>query len=103
MSMSEEVEVRVQPAPYASGIHIYVRCKDLYAETVELKRKEEGEYIAPAIRLSRKSAQLLIDDLWSSGYRPTEGTGSAGALRATEKHLEDMRTLVFKYVNIQRD
>ncbi len=37
-----------------------------------------------------------MDDLWAAGLRPTEGTGSAGALRAVERHLEDMRRLVFE-------
>jgi hypothetical protein len=36
-----------------------------------------------------------MDALWSIGTRPTEGTGSAGAMAATVKHLEDMRKLVF--------
>jgi hypothetical protein len=49
-----------------------------------------------SINLSIQDAQLLIDDLWSAGLRPTDGTGSAGAMAATQKHLEDMRTLVFK-------
>jgi hypothetical protein len=30
------------------------------------------------------------------GLRPSEGTGSAGALAATERHLKDMQRLVFK-------
>lgn len=37
-----------------------------------------------------------MDDLWRAGFRPTEGKGSAGALKAVEYHLEDMRRLVFK-------
>lgn len=38
---------------------------------------------------------MLIDDLWTAGLRPTEGAGSAGALAATQRHLQDMRALVF--------
>lgn len=29
-------------------------------------------------------------------HRPTEGTGSAGALAATERHLKDMQTIAFR-------
>lgn len=41
-------------------------------------------------------AQRLMDELWRCGFRPSEGSGSAGSLAATERHLEDMRALVFK-------
>jgi hypothetical protein len=46
------------------------------------------------LQLSRTQCQVLMDDLWAAGIRPTEGTGSAGSLAATERHLRDMRALV---------
>ncbi len=49
-----------------------------------------------AIYLSGDDAQRFIDELWNAGLRPTEGSGSAGSLAATQRHLEDMRALVFK-------
>lgn len=49
-----------------------------------------------AIGMSREDCQGLMDELWTVGIRPTEGTGSAGSLAATERHLNDMRALVFK-------
>ncbi len=48
------------------------------------------------IDLDNDSAQQLMDELWYAGFRPTEGSGSAGSLAATERHLADMRSLVFK-------
>jgi hypothetical protein len=50
----------------------------------------------PALRIDRDAAQQLMDELWHVGLRPTEGSGSAGSLAATERHLADMRHLVFK-------
>ncbi len=50
----------------------------------------------PDLHMSRNSAQALMDELWHVGLRPTEGTGSAGSLAATERHLADMRAIVFK-------
>lgn len=50
----------------------------------------------PAFSLSLERAQELMDSLWSCGLRPSEGTGSAGALAATQAHLKDMQTLTFK-------
>lgn len=56
---------------------------------------EQGDFSEPSFRLSKEQAQELMDELWRVGLRPTEGTGSAGSLAATQKHLEDMRRLVF--------
>lgn len=49
----------------------------------------------PTFTLHISEAQNLMDKLWDCGLRPSEGSGSAGAMAATQKHLEDMRTLVF--------
>ena len=51
---------------------------------------------APTLTVKPSEAQQLMDELWRAGLRPTEGTGSAGSLAATERHLADMRALVFK-------
>jgi len=56
----------------------------------------------PAFRLQREQAQELMDRLWKCGLRPTEGSGSAGSLSATEKHLNDMRAIAFKKLGIGR-
>ncbi len=56
----------------------------------------EGEAVIPALTLEPKAVQMLMDDLWRCGYRPSEGEGSAGQLASVKYHLEDMRKLVFK-------
>lgn len=57
---------------------------------------EEG-YLCPesAVSLTQTEAQMLMDELWNAGLRPSQGSGSAGSLAATERHLEDMRTMAF--------
>jgi hypothetical protein len=50
------------------------------------------------ITLTEAEAQHLMDELWRAGLRPSEGSGSAGALAATQAHLDDMRRLVFEMV-----
>ncbi len=53
--------------------------------------------VAPTmLELEIEEAQSLMDEIWNCGIRPTEGAGSAGAFAAQGKHLEDMRSLVFK-------
>jgi hypothetical protein len=46
------------------------------------------------------ASQVLMDDLWACGVRPTEGSGSAGSLKATENHLDDMRKIAFNRLKI---
>lgn len=58
--------------------------------------QSEASFIEPCIRLANTEAQMLMDELWNCGLRPSEGTGSAGSLAATERHLKDMQRIVFK-------
>lgn len=70
--------------------------KDIIFETVDPNDMAGMyRYKAPVL-LDESSAQVLMDDLWQCGIRPTEGVGSAGAFAAQGRHLEDMRALVFK-------
>ena len=56
----------------------------------------ENVAFEPFMELAPAAAQELMDDLWQCGVRPSEGSGSAGALAATERHLKDMQRLVFE-------
>jgi hypothetical protein len=58
--------------------------------------EEEGVEQPPAFSMNDEGCQRLMDELWRVGFRPSEGSGSAGSLAATERHLADMRHLVFK-------
>ena len=50
----------------------------------------------PTLSMRQDEAQQLMDELWRVGLRPSEGTGSAGAMAAVQAHLADLRALVFK-------
>lgn len=63
---------------------------------IERNPEEEGMEAPPMFSLRDEQAQNLMDELWRIGLRPSEGSGSAGSLAATERHLADMRHLVFK-------
>lgn len=60
------------------------------------EKSEEGTTVPPLFSMTFDSAQQLMDELWNLGIKPGEGTGSAGALAATQRHLEDLPSLVFK-------
>lgn len=62
-----------------------------YAENITVRSVEEGVSVSPALKLSKTEAQSLMDSLWDCGLRPSEGSGSAGALLATQNHLKDMQ------------
>lgn len=66
--------------------------------TLETVEYPSGYLIEPSFRINSTDAQVLIDSLWDCGLRPTEGTGSAGALKATQEHLSDMQKLVWKLI-----
>lgn len=55
----------------------------------------------PTLTLPQESAQKLIDDLWDAGLRPSEGSGSAGAFKAVQDHLSDMRKIAFKFLKVE--
>lgn len=60
----------------------------------------EGRMRVPLVNLSMGAAQQLMDELWTCGLRPTEGTGSAGSLAATQAHLADMRRITGEVLGI---
>jgi hypothetical protein len=95
------LRVGAQREVYSGSIALYVFANDrdgrrAFAKEVTLEVLPEGAmFVEPTFRMATNEAQMLMDELWNCGLRPTEGTGSAGSLAATQKHLEDMRTLVF--------
>lgn len=95
----DNLAVRATSAPWWNGVNFIVLARDKKAigtNIVMTTVVDSAVRLEPTFTLSTEQAQVLMDDLWMSGLRPSEGTGSAGALAATQKHLEDMRTLVFK-------
>jgi len=72
------------------------------AQKLELKAAEEGLVVDSFLEINIQEAQRLIDDLWDCGLRPSEGTGSAGAMKAVENHLADMKTIVFHVLKIDK-
>ena len=89
------MNIRAHNAPWNAAIEFLIRDGNRTAVPLEFVASDFGEVREPTLRLPYDAAQTLMDDLWNCGLRPTEGAGSAGAMSAVQKHLEDMRTLVF--------
>ena len=84
---------------WSEGISLYMRRRtvgfgDELAAPVTMVRHEPGTMVVePMCRVSIQQAQQLMDELWQCGLRPSEGSGSAGSLAATERHLKDMQAI----------
>jgi hypothetical protein len=64
------------------------------ATSIVFETMDPDALYSPSLQLDSTAAQKLMDELWDCGLRPSEGSGSAGALAATQYHLEDLRTLI---------
>lgn len=100
MVQSDDIQVRATAAPWWNGVDLLVRQGRSFGVSIAMEEKEEGFAVEPTVRISMDHAQTLMDDLWHSGLRPTEGAGSAGAIQAVERHVSDLRKIAFKALDI---
>lgn len=99
-------QIRMQRQIFSGNIEIQfieeTNGRVYVAMPLEFKLLDEvGFYAPPFMSINPTEAQQMIDELWNCGLRPSEGSGSAGALAATEKHLKDMQKIVFHTLKIQ--
>jgi hypothetical protein len=90
------MKARAQRSPWSGDVEVLLMTDTHVVTNLTLSPRPELTRVEPSFRLELTNAQLLMDELWQCGIRPSEGTGSAGAMAATEKHLADMRKLVFE-------
>ena len=92
-----KLRVLAQLAPWSGRIDVLLADTDTraYVSDLVMKTDPDGVIERPTFSIGWTEAQELMDSLWNCGLRPTEGTGSAGSLKATENHLKDMRTIAF--------
>ena len=108
------LDFSLQPIQFGRGIEIYARAhlhngfqigdaisivKPLVFEQLSPNQGDEEKF-EPMARIDKASAQRLMDELWRCGVRPSEGSGSAGSLAATERHLKDMRAIAFSRLDM---
>lgn len=95
----DAIRIRARRAEWRPGVEILImRGNDtiLMSDGTFLKIEKNNPipYRAGAT-LDLNEAQRLMDELYAAGLRPSEAAGSAGAMYAVQKHLEDMRTIAF--------
>ena len=105
MVNQEEIKVRIFASEIRRSLKLYLKAGENYfaEKNIIFRKIEPGKIVEPITLLSYSAGQILMDDLWAAGVRPTEGTGSAGSLSATEKHLSDMRIIAFNQLGIKTD
>ena len=94
-------KIRLVREDWYAGAKLMIQEGDSIATSITMETRVPGNFYEPILRIEDTEAQVLMNDLWQAGYRPTEGTGSAGSLAATEKHLNDMRAIVSKQLEIK--
>ena len=103
--MTPKYEIRAQNQPWYSGIAFMVfdNINGHIANKIEFE-KETDRFATdvPLISIDNSAAQLLMDDLWHCGIRPTEKVGTVGQLKATENHLHDMQEIVRKILHLDK-
>ena len=101
MELDGALIVRAHAAPWHNGVEFLAmqdNCVGVYVGMEEVK--ERFQTTKSTFTLRYDEAQILMDDLWNAGLRPTEGAGSAGAMRAVESHLKDLRKIAFNRLKI---
>ncbi len=104
-TLSRDDRIRAMASPWGSGVEIaaYGKLGDgtMKVATIQWETIPQYEEIKPTLSFRMEQAQVLMDDLWNAGVRPTEGAGSAGAMRAAEHHIADLRRVAFKALGIE--
>ena len=95
----EKVRVSASKRGFDGGVDFHVYTSTHVGIPIALSPRDLGMTPLPTFDLTNASAQEMMDSLWGIGFRPSEGSGSAGALAATQRHLDDMRKLAFAHVD----
>lgn len=104
MRTSDRTEIRAFTNPCYRAIEIHVLRGDTYATDItwEDLGPLDGVFKRPVLTLDYAACQALMDSLYTAGFRSSASAGSAGQKEALERHLEDMRTLAFKHLEIEK-
>jgi len=103
-----KLRVAAEPVPIKEAIRIYFYeelpddriavLTNMEFTTVERNARAGVDF--EALEIPIWSAQELMDSLWDCHLRPSEGSGSAGALRAVEHNRDDLKEIVERLMYI---
>ncbi len=96
-----QVEIKDDFSTRNKLVWIFMRKPDgsddiLQSDFKTVKNIGMGEACEPTIKIQPDMFQKLFEAMCGAGMKPPVASFNEGNLEATKKHLEDMRTLVFK-------
>lgn len=100
------LQVRCLPRPWSDDVAVYFVKREFgsrsIAKITEFEKVPEGASLPPepSIALPTGLAQILMDELWTAGIRPSEARGGNDVVAAHVRHLEDMRALAFAKLGV---
>lgn len=96
--MEPKLQILARKAGFSPNIDLLLQDEATGAAAVNITftQVDPATVATPTCTLSLTNAQILVDQLWSCGLRPTESGASAGAMGKIEDHLADMRRIVFR-------
>lgn len=95
-------DAHVSYDPSIRAVDLYVFSDGMMVTQCELQPVIEGERLPRSpLQLSETVAQQLADKLYAAGFWPTAARAGHSQLAATEKHLEDMRTIALDQLGIR--
>jgi hypothetical protein len=64
----------------------------------DTKGLEINPHQAPILELRAKAAQELLDELWSTGLRPSHVKAPNDQIRAMQAHIDDLRWIIKAHI-----
>ena len=114
MMPNEKLSIRCRSKDLSRFISfgIFIENKDAKkitaCEKIDFKPIDFDYCVPDCITVDTKCAQVLMDDLWHCGIRPTECKSTGEVVQAKNEHIKDLRhiidyTLIPRKVNNQCD
>jgi hypothetical protein len=97
--VSGALRLRAVSAPWWNGVEFLLAERDgehFAVGNVVMTDANPNHVTQPTFRLDLDNAQVLMDDLWACGVRPSRDVHNPGELQATQAHLKDMQQLTWK-------
>ena len=91
--------------PDGIAIHILNTKTDFIATNIVMEKRDPQAIAEPPLQINEKEAQELMSQLWNLGIRPTDellNSHAPNSLKAVEKHLEDMRSIAFDKLEVEK-
>ena len=113
LSMPGKVRIAAESSHALRGVDIWLLSDmpdgDVYKAdpTMVFKRYEPGEIIEPTFHLKLAEAQMLLDDLYACGFRPsnedTDTDRNEDVLAAVRAHNDDLRMILLTMLQAETD